>query len=202
MIYTGQYKQDKWLIEEYFKFKTNGYFIDLAAGDGIFISNTYLLEKELNWQGICIEANDKTFIELQKNRSVICDNNCILDDFSTIDFINAKKTTNWEHLLSGVNTFIPKHHNIMKESTVSKKTISLNTLLNKHNCPDYIDYVSLDVEGCELTILKHFFTNNTRKIKMWMIENSDEKNVIQLMTNNGYRHLGKLHIDNIFELID
>ena len=202
MIYTGQYKQDKWLIEEYFKFKTNGYFIDLAAGDGIFISNTYLLEKELNWQGICIEAIDKTFIELQKNRSVSCDNNCILDDFSTIDFINAKKTTNWEHLLSGVNTFIPKHHNIIKESTVSKKTISLNTLLNKHNCPDYIDYVSLDVEGCELTILKHFFTNNTRKIKMWMIENSDEKNVIQLMTNNGYRHLGKLHIDNIFELID
>jgi len=202
MIYTGQHKQDKWLIEEYFKFKTNGYFIDLAAGDGIFLSNTYLLEKELNWKGICIEANDKTFIELQKNRSAICDNSCILDDFSTVNFINTTKTSTWEHLLSGVENFIPKHHKIIADSTISKTTISLNTLLDKHKCPDYIDYVSLDVEGCELTILKHFFSNNTRKIKLWMIEHSDEKDIIELMTNCGYRHLCKLRIDNVFELID
>ena len=31
MIYTGQHKQDKWLIEEYFKFKTINIYIHKDA---------------------------------------------------------------------------------------------------------------------------------------------------------------------------
>lgn len=202
MNYTGQYKQDKWIIENYFKFKKDGYFVDLAAGDGIFLSNTYLLEKELNWKGICIEANDKTFVDLSKNRSTICDNSCVLDDISTVNFVNTTKTSTWEHLLSSIETYIPSHHKIVKESVVSKKTVSLNTILDKYQAPSYIDYISLDVEGCELDILKNFFELNRRKIKMWTIEHSNEKDVIKLMTMFGYKNICKLKIDNVFELIE
>lgn len=38
-------------------FKNNGYFIEIGAGDGKTFSNTYLLEKKLNWKGILVEPN-------------------------------------------------------------------------------------------------------------------------------------------------
>jgi FkbM family methyltransferase len=200
MNYVSQHGQDKWVID-YFNFKKDGYFIDLAAGDGVFISNTYLLEKELNWKGICVEANNNTFEQLQKNRSVICDNNCILDDISSVEFINTTKITEWEHLLSGIKTLMPG--NTPVDSCDVKKTISLNTLLNNHNSPEYIDYISLDVEGAEFLILENFFKENKRKVKLWSIEHGNhEQQVIDLMLKNNYKHLTKIEIDNIFELIE
>ena len=39
--------KDKWVIEDIFKFKTNGYFVDLAATNGLFENNTYVLEKNI-----------------------------------------------------------------------------------------------------------------------------------------------------------
>ena len=41
--YKSQYGQDKWIIEEIFPNKTGGYFVELAEGDGVFLSNTYTL---------------------------------------------------------------------------------------------------------------------------------------------------------------
>jgi len=34
-----------------------GYFIDLAANDFKFLSNSYSLETFEHWEGVCIEAN-------------------------------------------------------------------------------------------------------------------------------------------------
>ena len=71
MKFIGQKGQDRWIIDTIFNYKKNGYFIDLAATDGIKINNTYLIEKKLNWKGICIEPNPKYYKELKKNRNCI-----------------------------------------------------------------------------------------------------------------------------------
>ena len=46
-IYFGGKDQDKWVSNELFNFKKNGFFIDLPATDGITDNNTYFLEKNL-----------------------------------------------------------------------------------------------------------------------------------------------------------
>lgn len=66
---TAQAGQDYWVYGETFNEKTNGYFVDLGAHNGCHLSNTYLLEGRYNWNGICIEANPKTFEQLRKNRN-------------------------------------------------------------------------------------------------------------------------------------
>ena len=38
--FIGQKGQDEWIIDTIFKYKKNGYFIDLAATDGLKINNT------------------------------------------------------------------------------------------------------------------------------------------------------------------
>ena len=40
----GSKGQDKWVVEEIFNYKKNGFFLDLAATDGLLESNTYVLE--------------------------------------------------------------------------------------------------------------------------------------------------------------
>ena len=57
--FLGQKGQDEWVIVDVFDYKTNGFFVDLAAQHAKIDSNTYVLEKDLNWSGICIEPNPK-----------------------------------------------------------------------------------------------------------------------------------------------
>ena len=46
-----------------------GFFIECGANDGVNQSNTWYLEKYLNWKGILIEPLKEQFKELIKNRS-------------------------------------------------------------------------------------------------------------------------------------
>ena len=78
--------QDRWVIQDIFNYKKNGYFIDLAATDGILDNNTYLLEKKYNWEGIAIEPNPKFFSALKKKRKCICVNQVISEKNSIVDF--------------------------------------------------------------------------------------------------------------------
>ena len=75
----SQFGQDLDVIE-YFKHKKNGYFIEIGATNGIDLSNTYLLEKKYNWNGICIEPQDSTYQDLIKNRDCHTDNSLLFSE--------------------------------------------------------------------------------------------------------------------------
>jgi hypothetical protein len=69
-MFKSQAGQDEW-VAEFYNNKKNGYFIEVGAYDGVGDSNTYFLEKVLDWNGISIEANENKFFELCNNRSSI-----------------------------------------------------------------------------------------------------------------------------------
>jgi len=69
MNYKSQIGQDKYVLDNIFANKKNGYFIELGGADGVTYSNTYYMEKELDWNGICIEPNPKYKECLKKNRN-------------------------------------------------------------------------------------------------------------------------------------
>lgn len=56
----SQIGQDRF-VQDVLKHKQNGTFVDIGCGDHEHFSNTYVLEKYLNWSGIAID------IELNKN---------------------------------------------------------------------------------------------------------------------------------------
>ena len=78
--------QDKWVLERLDN-KRNGYFVDIGAYDGINGSNTYAMECYFNWRGICVEPHKDAFLLLEKNRRCICENICIFNINSVVDFV-------------------------------------------------------------------------------------------------------------------
>ena len=153
--YYSQLGQDRWVLRDVFKFKKKGYFVDLGAADGIDLSNTYILEK-IGWKGICIEADSKNFAALIRNRKGINEQACVLDSVKEVVFVAADDPAFGEtsHLFGGVKEYLTAHK--PKGTEVKMTTVTLEMVLRKYGAPKVIDYLSIDVEGAEYTVLKNF----------------------------------------------
>lgn len=58
---------EDYLLWTFFNRKKSGFFIDIGAFDGRYMSNTYVFERS-GWQGICIEPHPDVFPLCVKNR--------------------------------------------------------------------------------------------------------------------------------------
>lgn len=176
----SQLGQDLWVLEK-LDFKKNGFFVEFGATNGVQLSNTYLLEKYFEWNGICAEPNPGFFKELVINRQCVTSQDCIGPSSGEIvDFVLADA---FGGLLKYANQDMhaEKRKAYRDIGQVAKvKTISLDDFLKKYNAPKKIDYLSIDTEGSEYDILQalsfdrwnitlitveHNFSENRSKIR-------------------------------------
>jgi FkbM family methyltransferase len=157
-------------VAKYLKYKKNGFFVEIGVGDGVNLSNTYLLETKYNWSGILCESNLDNHKSIQKNRT------CHFEKLAAYSESNLQVEFNMCKIkdLSGIKTHMQTSNstyakNILK--VVNVKTISLNDLLQKYNAPQKIDYISIDTEGSEFEIIKNF-NFDYYKILIWSIEHN------------------------------
>jgi len=187
----SQLKQDLWVLKQTSN-KKDGYFVEAGASDGIILSNTYMLEKEYNWQGICCEPNPEYHRQLAFNRKCNIEFNCLYS------ISNQKLEFTQSHELGGItkefkNDGDDPHTRRMIRAKSPKSivnTISLNDMLEKHNAPHNIDYISLDTEGSELKILSTFDFNKY-DVKLWTIEHNNIilNELLSIFIPQGYEYL-------------
>lgn len=188
--YLSSKGQDRWVIEDVFKYQTNLFFLELGAYDGFTDSNSYILEKRYNWRGICIETIPEYYERMRKTfkRSCICLNACIDEKNDTpVDLIVNKDR-------SGIIAHDTDNNASLREKAImqakrSKKTLTLRTmtlydLLRENNAPRIIDYFSLDVEGAETRILRNFPFDKYTFLALTIERPSQELN--QILFRNGY----------------
>lgn len=170
----SQLGQDRWVCET-LNYKRGGYFLDIGAFDGVQISNTYYLEKELGWDGICVEAGPVNFQELIKNRSCLCLNKAV-----------------WS---STGKVFFKEEWTVGKVGLIGAEieSITIKQLLEDYSVPGQIDYISLDVEGAEYEVLIRFPFEKYH-VSLWTIEHNAHEDegemrdkIRILMQSNGYR---------------
>lgn len=89
--YNSQAFQDKFVLNV-LKFKTGGRFIELGANDPVNISNTVLLEKKYNWQGIMVEYDTK-FRDSYKQQRSSCHH--VFQDATTVDYAGILQQLNY-----------------------------------------------------------------------------------------------------------
>jgi FkbM family methyltransferase len=174
--------------------KRDGFFVEFGAADGVKLSNTFLLENRYGWRGIVAEPARRWHQDLTRNRTCLVDHRCVWSksgeklqfneaaeaEFSTID------------TLSGSD-----HHAKLRQhgKRYAVETTSLSDLLQVHNAPVSIDYLSIDTEGSEFAILESFFPSQ-HEIRIITVEHNytDQRSrILNLLTSWGYtRAFGEL----------
>lgn len=202
LTYGDQKGQVDYLINNVFNYeknglRRNGFFIDLACGDGVYWNNTFFLEKFLNWKGILFEPNPKFKNNIIKTRVSKLVTDVISDEIDkTVPF----RIDNG--MLGGIvddetdNNPKIRGEELKNAEILHLKTTTLENELMKFNAPKVIDYLSLDVEGSEWIIMKKF-PFDKYKFRCLTVERPNKKLDI-LFDLEGYRQIAHLMYDVVY----
>lgn len=160
-MYYSQDKQDEILDKHVFRGYKRGVFVDIGAWDGVCFSNSLFFEKELEWTGINIEPHEERFKELVINRPTSTNLNIAINDVEgDVDFLTISGPTS---MLSGIKSNYDQRHLSRieletKELNTEVKAVKvtakrLDTVFKEHNVRR-VHYLSIDVEGSEMNIIR------------------------------------------------
>ena len=146
----SQQDEDKYIIQYLLKEKINdGIYLEIGACDGLIYSNTKTLEDYFGFQGILIEPQPNYFKKLQENRGNKNElYNCAVSD-SDLDEVEFIGNNPEGGIVEKINTDLLKYNwNSYKVKNIKMKNVLKNSNFN------YIDFMIIDVEGAELSLLK------------------------------------------------
>jgi hypothetical protein len=199
MEYKHHLMNDKWIIEDVYRGKRDGFFIEAGATNGVNGSATVVLERDYNWDGICVEANNQQFEKISLYRKCKTDNRALYSESGkTLDFLLMRNRSG----RSGLTDHLRKSALALAETPeadsvhVPKETVSLFDLLRHHQAPEIIEYFCLDVEGSEPQILGTFPFDCPYKILAFSIEGP---HCNEIMLKNGYQPVKNPHTEKTFE---
>jgi FkbM family methyltransferase len=194
----SQCGQDKFLFNRFFNKTENGFFVDVGAHDGITYNNTLVFEKEKKWSGINIEANPDVYKRLVVNRPKCSNLNiAVSEDEGDVDFI---KVSGAPEMISGLaKHYDPRHEKRLDKELIrdggKKETIKipgkkLETILKENNISK-INYLSIDVEGGEMSVIRSInfeevfidiigFENNFNDKSIPIVKYLQQKNFVLL----------------------
>jgi FkbM family methyltransferase len=181
----SQQDEDKYIIQYLLKNKINdGTYLEIGACDGILYSNTKILEDFFGFKGILIEPQPTFFFNLKQNRSNNELYNCAVtnNDSIEIDFIGDNGEGG---ILNNINTDLSSYKRWKPYKVKNRK---MKDILQQSQF-NYIDFMIVDVEGSELSLLKSIdFTFPIFCIIIEAHSNQQEKNKIfgTFLQNNGF----------------
>jgi FkbM family methyltransferase len=199
------------ILESYSHLKKNVFFIQIGSNDGVSGDSINKYVNQYNWQGLLVEPVSYLFKKLKRNYSshqsrLVFENSAVSSEDGEAIFYRLKTDNdpNLPSWYSELGTFnkeiILKHKNdisgfddLLIEEKI--KTISFNTLLQKHNIEN-VDLIQIDTEGYDFEIIKLI---NFKNLKLDIIifehrhlNKSDHKQSIKILNMNGF----KLFADN------
>lgn len=120
-----------------------GFYVDVGANDGIFVSNTYALYRQ-GWRGVCIDPNPVAYAALTRHRpDDACVNVAIGRNPGTVELAWQGNITEGSAVRSGQQPG--------QRCQVELKP--LTDVLREHGAPAEFDLLSIDVEGMEHEVL-------------------------------------------------
>lgn len=166
-----------------------GFFVDLAANHPILLSNTFLLERDYDWKGLCIEPNWQywnALATLRKCKVIGAVGGGSKSEAIQFRFHPFKR---YAGAFGGIvgdqydnkEAVANKDKNILEEE---RFTVALGDILDSFGAPTVIDYLSLDVEGAEDLIMTDF---PFHKYTFRVLNVERPKAVLEtLLKDNGY----------------
>ena len=198
--YFSQAGQDKFVYDNFFREKKNGYFLEIGAFDGIQGSNCLFFEKFKNWNGLAMEPSPTQFKKLRNNRKCKLINKAASAISGKMTFIEID-SSNSDSQLSGLEKYYPdKSQSVLKKNNLKKYMVEVLTFdeILKNVDKEVIDYCSIDIEGAETALIENFNFSNY-KIKVLSIENNWPKTIKydNILIKHGYSFFDSVGVDEI-----
>ena len=191
VTFHAQIGQDKWVSEAIFPGVTDGFFADVGSGDGTWLSNTKALEQK-GWTGICIDP----FPTHMQGRT------CQL--FRDVVFSRTGQPVIFRAagVLGGIEDTLGRWKSETRDAeTVEFTTVTLGDILARARAPQFIHFVSLDIEGAELEALQGFPFDRYR-IGAIVVEHNFEEpkrtHILDLMDTHGYTRVHAWKWDDFY----
>lgn len=195
----SQFGQDLFVLSQVCKKNIAPFFVEFGATDGVALSNSYVFEKHLQWDGILSEPAKSWHEKLQINRSCKIDIRCVYSNSNEIVEFSETLNPNEIFKTSGAELSTIKKYvengdwatNVRKNNSINYQvqTVSLNNLLKENNAPKNIGYLSIDTEGSELDILSSFDFSEYH-INIITVEHnyntSNRNKIFELLTKNNF----------------
>jgi FkbM family methyltransferase len=154
----------------------------------------------MGWKGVCVEPQPDIFRKLKHFRKCDCYNTALSAvSGESLEFLKVKNL----NALSGFSKGITdEHKKIITESDDFERIIVTTKTFGDimKNYPDIktIDFMSIDVEGYELNILKSIDFSEYGFRFITVEENGHKNEISALMTANGYKYLMRAGCDIMF----
>ena len=187
----SQFAQDSFVLE-LLGHKRGGVFVDVGASDGVWNSNSYLLEGYYGWRGVCVEPGARQRLLAWLRPRCI---NVMAPMSSTeqlVEFHKSARTA--EH--SGIVTTTTHQvgSNVEGSDVVRVRTSTINATLMASRerlwpsaAPAVVDYLSVDTEGHEFEALRGFPFDRVRLRVVTVEQNKAKKEVDKLIHAAGMR---------------
>jgi len=149
---------------------TDGFFLDLGAFHGTQCSNTAFLERSLNWNGICVEPMPEGF---ESRRCMLVSR--ALSDVGGQDVqLQGSGQRRSIALLQKPTRTITARQLLDCASLDATAPVPLGadcTGVGQLKVPNFINFVSLDIEGHEISVLTTFPWDKFQ-VGAWIVENA------------------------------
>jgi FkbM family methyltransferase len=197
----SQAGQDEILDRVVFRGRRGGIFVEIGAYDGITGSNTLFFEIFRGWSGLLIEASPRLHAEAQRLRNTPCLQVAVAPEAGYAEFLDVRHGYTQ---MGGLVTSMSQKAKEMIESnphTVSEvtrvPTRPLAEILADQGL-SRIDYVSIDIEGGELTVLSTFPFDRF-EIGAWSVEvNELSPQIARVMSDAGFQLVGHVGVDALY----
>ena len=140
-----------------FKYKTDGFFVELGVGECKGKASNTADLADLGWKGIYVEPHPSHYdecVDRHKDNDVTCFQCCAGNSHDELELHGDTTFKNVFEAFDKLGWYPPpgdKPGTLMPPISVLQKPV--NEILEEGNCPKNYDLFSIDVEGAEYTIL-------------------------------------------------
>lgn len=187
-----EHLEEKRAVVEYLE-NVKGLFVEVGTNDPGEGSQTYLLEKEKGWRGILVEPNDDFSTAYKESRpnSLHANVACTSPDKVGELVLYIPASTG----MASTEKHIDDHElNYEKEHRV--RAITFEDIISESGLDDEVAFVSIDVEGTELDVLKGI-NFEIRKPQLILMEDKLQTlDKHRFLKSNGYRLVKRTCMNN------
>jgi FkbM family methyltransferase len=192
--------------------KTDGYFVEVGAFDGINWSNTYGLV-QLGWSGLYFEPNPEIYNSLLynhgKNNKLAMIKKAISNYSGTATLYKAGSVSTIKRETKELYLDLPEfaHGEIHAGETIEVEVATLDEELDRLSVPAPFDLLVIDVEGSEVDVLEGFSIEKYMPT-LAIIEahekfrderlSAKSQDINKYMDNAGYEKIYSDHINSIY----